>query len=130
MSCNRITKPIFTKSQIAECHRCKHISAKKRWCCLFGVEVIEKGKVLVPDKKIKMPSMVSMGRSFVKESARYIAAGRPKRSPQDQESCQAICRPCENYIPKSRLGPRCALCGCCVRLKKLWATAHCPVGLW
>lgn len=74
--CNKITKPEFTKEQIAECKQCKHISGKKIWCCLFGVWVDgrpEKGiiqprrNIIKPGDKIKwrrpspsgLPSFIS-----------------------------------------------------------------------
>jgi hypothetical protein len=34
--CDQRTKPEFTAEQQAECRRCKYISGKKMWCCLFG----------------------------------------------------------------------------------------------
>jgi len=114
--------PEFTKGQIDKCMRCKNISAKKRWCCLFGVRIVAKEKY---------PSWLKMGASVAKESAKYIAAGRPKRSSQEQGRCKAICeRPCDYYVAESKLGPRCSQCGCCISLKTLWATAQCPMDKW
>ena len=130
MICNKITIPEFTKEQVAECQNCKHASAKKIWCSHFGVSIIEKGKVLVPCRKIKYPSIGKMAGSFIKESAKYLAAGRPKRTETEQDKCKAICQGCVSYIEDTRFGPRCSKCGCRMNLKKRWSTSHCPEGKW
>ncbi len=58
MTCNKITKPEFTKEQIEECKtsRCKWASGKKKYCGLFGVPIQKQGKIIVPDKRIIVPS--------------------------------------------------------------------------
>jgi len=53
--CNQIIPPKFTKKQIAECQKCKHASAKKIWCCLFGVSIREGNKIITSSKKIVKP---------------------------------------------------------------------------
>ena len=131
MICNKHTSPEMTAEQLAECCKCKHASGKKVWCCLFGIALIEEGRIFVPDRKVRYPSWLKMGASVAKESAKYIAAGRPKRSSQEQGRCKAICeRPCDYYVAESKLGPRCSKCGCCINLKTRWATANCPLKKW
>jgi len=127
MLCNRERIPEFTAAQIAECEKCKHISGKKIWCCKFGVYIREHERIIVPKQ---MPSVGTMAKGFVREGAKYLKAGRPKRSEVEQTACRLICVQCGHYQEKSKLGPRCSKCGCCVNLKTRWATAHCPEGLW
>ena len=57
MSCNRITKPEFTKEQVAECKKCKHISGKKVWCCLFGCWIDGRSEILLPKRNILRPQI-------------------------------------------------------------------------
>ncbi|KKM21304.1 hypothetical protein LCGC14_1636770 [marine sediment metagenome] len=130
MLCNKITKPEFTKEQIAECRQCKHASKKKIWCCLFGVSIIETGKIITPDRKIKYPSLPRMGMNFAKATGKHIASGFKKRSKQEQELVKTICQKCSEYVLETKIGPRCKKCGCCVSLKKRWATSRCPLGKW
>lgn len=130
MICNRITKPEFTKQQILDCKKCKHISGKKVWCCLFGVWIDGRTEVIQPSKKMQYPSLVTMGKSFARESIRHIKTGRQKRSEEERVRCIAICRQCDNFVPETKIGPRCMICGCCMSLKKRWATAHCKLGKW
>lgn len=129
--CNYSTTPEMTPQQVAQCKECKHASGKKVWCCLFGIPLIEQGRILVPDKKIRYPSRVTMATTFAKESVKYVAAGRPKRTVEEQAACKAICKqPCDYYVAESKLGPRCLKCGCCISLATLWKTKHCPLGKW
>ena len=133
MNCNNITKPPFTKEQIAECQSCKWISKKKRWCCLFGVWIIEEGKILQPIRKIiqpKLPPIQKMAGNFAKSAFKYAASGLKNRSPKEQETCKQICRKCENYMPESKLGERCKKCGCCINLAVRWVSKNCPIGKW
>jgi hypothetical protein len=109
MACDKKTIPEFTKAQVAECEKCRHASEKKIWCCRLG------GK---------------MAGSLIKEGAKYLKAGRPKRTEAEQAVCMALCEACEFYITASKLGPRCSKCGCCVGLATRWATKHCPLKKW
>ncbi len=127
MSCNRIIQPVeFTKEQIAECEKCKHISGKKVWCCLFGLWIKEPER----NRKIKYPSKLNMAKSLAKATVKQVRAGNPKRSEIEQARCMAICEKCEWYVKQTKVGPRCIICGCCMSLKTRWATAHCELGLW
>lgn len=129
--CNQKNIPEMTAEQVVECQGCKYASGRKVWCCLFGIPIIEKGRIFVPDRKIAYPSRLTMGANFAKESVRYLTAGRPNRTEKEQALCRAICeRPCDYYVAGSKLGPRCSKCGCCINLKTRWATAHCPLGKW
>ena len=127
MLCDRIIKPDFTKEQIEECGQCKHPSAKIRWCGLFACKIQEAGKIILPaDKKVQYPSAVTMAKNFVKATAKQIASGLKTRSEQEQKKCQEICVGCDKYVAKTRIGPRCRLCGCCTGLAKRWKSKHCP----
>lgn len=125
MLCNRIRQPKFTKEQIAECEKCKHSSGKKIWCCLFGVWVKQ------PEKKIiKYPSLPKMGMNFAKAAVRHVATGRKKRGDEEIIKLVLKCEICEFYVKDSKIGPRCMKCGCCMNVKKRWASAHCPIKKW
>jgi hypothetical protein len=130
MACDKKTIPEFTKAQVAECEKCRHASEKKIWCCLLGVWIKEPQKIIQPNKKLALPSKRKMAGSFIKEGAKYLKAGRPKRTPAEQAVCMALCEACEFYIAESKLGPRCGKCGCCVSLATRWATKHCPLKKW
>lgn len=140
MLCDRKNIPEFTKKQIAECQKCKFASGKKIWCCLFGVWIGEQKRIMVPSKKIlqpKYPGIFIMIKNFGKSAFNHARGGFKKRSKEEQEKIRQICetsgpggKKCNFYIPDSLLGPRCTKCGCCMNLKKRWATSHCPIGLW
>ena len=137
MFCNKITQPVeFTKEQIAECEKCKHASGKKIWCCLFGAWIKEPSRIITPNKKIQYPSKLNMAKSFVKGAAKHVKSRMKKRSNIEQAKCIAICAgdgqnpKCEWYVPKTKVGPRCQKCGCCMNIKTRWATAHCPINKW
>lgn len=122
MTCNRIIKPDFTKKQIAECGKCKHASARVLWCGLFGVHIQEHGKIIVPKK--------TMAKNFIKAGAKHVASGFKTRTNAEQEKIIAICKTCDEFIEKTKVGPRCKVCGCCIGIKKRWATSICPKGKW
>jgi len=126
VTCNRITKPEFTKEQIAECGKCKHASARVKWCGLFG-DWIGEQKIIVPSKKIQYPSMPTMGKNFAKEGIKHIAGGMKKRSDEEYKKCMAICDICEWFV-KDKV--RCQKCGCKMQVKARWVTAHCPINKW
>lgn len=140
MTCNRITPPEFTKNQIAECQECRHSSGKKIWCCFFGVWIGEQKRIITPSKKIlrpKYPSILKMAGNFSKSALSHVRRGFKKRTKEEQEKIIRICetsgqggKKCNFYIPDSLIGPRCTKCGCYMKLKKRWATAHCPIGHW
>jgi len=126
MPCNQKTKPVFTPEQIEECKKCKHASKRKVWCCLFGVYI--RGNIVTP--KIKYPSKLRMGAGFSKALYRHVRSGLKQRSKEEQEKCKAICKKCIHFVPVTKVGPRCRLCGCCMDLKTRWETAHCEIGKW
>lgn len=127
MPCKKIQAPKFTKKQLEECYKCKMISGRKKWCGHFGVWVIEHGKILTPNRKIKYPSKRNMAKTLTAETIKYNKAGRPKRSEAEQAKLMTICKKCEHFVAETKLGPRCEKCGCCMNIKKRWATAHCPL---
>jgi hypothetical protein len=141
MLCNKLQKPDFTKEQIAECQSCRWISGKKRWCCHFGVWIIEAGTIIQPSKKIirpqpKLPPMRTMAKNFAGVAIKYARSGFKNRTPAEQQRCKDIChtrkngKPCEFFIADSRLGERCSQCGCCINLATLWASKDCPKNYW
>ncbi len=136
MICNRITQPEFTKEQIAECEKCKHASGKKIWCCnpRIGtwIKEPERNRIIIPSRKIQYPSKLKQASSFTKAAIKQAKAGNPKRNDIELARVRAICESnkCGNYVAETKVGPRCIICGCCLRLKDRWKTAHCEMGLW
>lgn len=124
MRCNKKTIPAFTEKQITECAQCRHASKKKIWCCLFGVPI--KSRIITPNKKIQYPSKFKMARSFTKGVGKHVLSGLKNRTAEEQEPIMLICADCDEFVEKTNLGPRCKICGCCLTLKKRWATSHCP----
>jgi len=117
MLCNRITKPKkFSKKQIAECEKCKHISGKKIWCCLFGVYI-----------KPQYPSIIKQAKNFGKAAIKQAVKGNPKRSDEETARIILICEGCDYYI-KDKM--RCIKCGCRMQNKIPWQTTHCKIGKW
>ena len=127
MTCNKITKPEFTKEQIIECGKCKHASAKVKWCGLFGDWIGEHSRIIVPDKKIKYPSIATMGKSFIKAGAKHIASGMKERSEEEIKRILTICESCEEYVKKTG---RCKVCGCGMKRKIKWSTTNCKLRKW
>lgn len=73
MPCNKITKPEFTKEQI---EKCKHLSGKKIWCCLFGVWIKEKSKIIRPSERIiQLPTLPQMAKNFVRAMVKWAKKG-------------------------------------------------------
>ncbi len=130
MSCNKTTKPDITDKQKTECIQCNHISKKKLWCCLFGFYVVERSKIIAPSKKLVYPSVGKMGIDFAKGIGRHIKSGFKNRTPKEQIVVMNICKKCESFVESTKIGPRCVKCGCCMSLKKRWATSYCEEGKW
>ncbi len=81
------------------------------------------------------PSLIKQGKSFAVESAKYIKAGRPKRTDAEIAALAAICEKCFYYDADAKPhlqkeGPRCRECGCGLNLKQLWETSYCRRNLW
>ena len=131
--------PALTPEQFKTCKEggpkkegCRYISGKKRWCGNFRVRIEQpqRSKIITPDKRIQYPSLPQMGKNFVKASARHVLSGMKKRTEAEQQTCIEICRVCNEFVPVTKIGPRCKKCGCNIRLKTLWSTSHCPLNKW
>jgi len=79
------------------------------------------------------PGLATRGRNYASALAKWLAAGRPKRSPQEVAELRAICRDCSYFRADNCTHEK---CGCRVgaagRLgdKLTWKTESCPVGKW
>lgn len=87
--------------------------------------------------KIKEQSTLQATMAFATATAKWLAAGRPKRTQTEMETTFEVCKTCEHFTPGTvPETAQCALCGC--NLAKLpsvfnkieMATEHCPVGKW
>ena len=125
---NCINKPEFTKEQIAECKECKWASAKIRWCgkwrCWIGEQ---QPGIIVPNQKIKYPSLPRMAGSFAKAAGKQMLAGNPKRSEAEIKRIMAICNACDYYVSDAQ---RCMKCGCSMKKKIPWQTTKCLINKW
>lgn len=140
---NCLAKPIeFTQEQLAKCRVCRHVSAKKIWCCKWGINIERQGKIITPSKNLQYPSKLKMAGNFAKAVGKYILSGGKKRTDTEQLKCMEICKGnpskgikrCDFYNEKATFmgvpTPRCYKCGCCSNLATRWATKHCPIGMW
>ena len=87
----------------------------------------------MPVQKISAPSLVGKVRLFSRSQARWIAAGRPERSPERVAEIFALCQGCDQFRRgKSESEGTCRLCGCRLRRegglvnKIKMATESCP----
>jgi hypothetical protein len=75
----------------------------------------------------RLPSLGTMAANVVRETARHVAAGRPKASEELRETRLAICRECPAFRPADE---RCSVCGCAMKIKTAWQLTVCPKGKW
>lgn len=75
-------------------------------------------------------------RSLATELAKWVFHGCPTRTADEVSSIHAICAACPKFVPLSKGGPRCGICGCrtvpadasdAFTLKPLMATTQCPL---
>lgn len=83
--------------------------------------------------RVRTPSIARRALSFVSAEARWIAAGKPERSPERVAEIYAICRECQYFAPgASDDEGACRICGCQLKrfgglLNKIrMATEGCP----
>lgn len=75
--------------------------------------------------------------------AKWKAAGKPVRSPEEMAACLAVCtgaatgRPCEHFDKRLGVLGKCTVCGCGVSAAPIgevnkirMATENCPLGKW
>ena len=135
MTCNRIAKPEMTKTQIAECEKCKHASGKKIWCCLFGIPIGEPKNIITRPKRIITPDQIrnrpprpkltlaKMALDFSKAMLRWAAKGLATVPKAEYIKRRQICQDCQD-------GWRCRYCGCMIWAKIALTTETCPEGQW
>jgi len=75
------------------------------------------------EKKLKLPSIFSMAKSFTAELAKYVKEGAPNVSSENYIERLKICNACP-FLIKEKM--RCGKCGCLVEHKAKWKTADCP----
>lgn len=129
--CNKIIKPEFTKEQIAECQGCKHASGKKTWCCLFGVRIIEAGKIIVPDKRIRLPRNTTeynkgrFQRNYIVAVDMAKGSGKSLVSETEFVNRRQTCVRCS---PMDKQG--CSCVGCKQWHRLVFVEVKCPKGKW
>lgn len=75
----------------------------------------------------ELPSLAKQAKSATLSTIRWVAAGRPIRSKEEQVAILAICRECPEYLTDKN---RCSKCGCHLRQKTKMSTEHCPESKW
>jgi hypothetical protein len=79
------------------------------------------------------PGIVEKTANLSAALTRWIAAGRPVRTPEKQAELFAICEACPHFLRGSGDLHGCGICGCGLKksggiLNKLkWATESCPL---
>lgn len=120
--------------------------------CVFEVDPIDATKVrcvrggcanrmtLIPGLAISdylslcqggRPGVVQRAANFAKAVVKDVAAGRPRRTPEQVSEIITICQSnqCGLYNPQQGWCEHFA-CGCDLEKKAQWSEEHCPVGLW
>lgn len=117
----------MTKDQIAECEKCKHASARKVWCCLFGIPIKEQGVIIQPRKRIikpiPKPTIAQMVEHFGKAMLKWTKSGFKTVDKETYIKRRQICSDCQ---PTGR----CPHCGCQLWAKVALATETCPEKKW
>lgn len=86
----------------------------------------------------KLPSIVTQGKNFAIAFAKWVAAGKPLREPEQVEQLFDFCAQCpvKQFVRVNDTTGRCATCGCWLRRgmtgpnKLKWPTEGCPHDLW
>ena len=75
------------------------------------------------------PGLVRRAVNFGTAVVKDVAAGRPRRAPEEIEAVLEICRGCPLFrnADESCSHPS---CGCPVRKKASWKMEKCPLGKW
>lgn len=81
-----------------------------------------------------MPAPVARAARYTSAVARWIAAGKPKRTQEEIDHLFTICQACEHFSQKASA---CRECGCRINRnqramgnKLAMATEHCPIKKW
>lgn len=81
-----------------------------------------------------MPAPVARAAHYTSAVARWIAAGKPRRTQEEIDHLFAVCQACEHFSQKVSA---CRLCGCRINRnhralgnKLAMATEQCPFGKW
>jgi len=81
-----------------------------------------------PSKKQNKTSIFKKGANFIKSATKHVAGGMKNVSQEEMDRRIAICEGCEFFTGGDR--PRCAKCGCHLKIKARWESAHCPINKW
>jgi len=82
------------------------------------------GVVVTPKKE---PGTLAKVVSFCTEKAKWLAAGMPERTQEQQAECLATCGQCEHFDAAK---VKCLECGCNLTDAVKMATKRCPLGKW
>lgn len=134
MNCDQISKPEFTADQIAECQKCRHVSGKQVWCCLFGcwIDGREEKRIIQPSRKVIDPTKVRKGGCCGKakgllQTGRNIITGWGNlllgREKELADKRTPICNQCDK-----RKGWFCSLCKCPIIAMVRAPDKHCRMG--
>jgi hypothetical protein len=74
-----------------------------------------------------LPPLAKQITNVTLATLKWVAAGRPIRSKEEQAAILETCKGCEFYMLDKG---RCSKCGCYLKQKIKMATEACPVGKW
>ncbi len=74
------------------------------------------------------PGIMKQGVNFIKATVKHVANKMKQVSQKEMDRRMDICKGCEFFTDGKR--PRCAKCGCHMKLKARWESEHCPIDKW
>ncbi len=130
--CDLVTTKLRDDAWHHRCQRCgkEAVLPTERWFTPCGLPLAGPETV-----RLNVPGAARRATSFAAETARWAAAGRPRRSEDRIAAIFAICRGCPLYLGDDTAGT-CRACGCGLKAgggitnKIAMATTRCPVGKW
>jgi hypothetical protein len=81
-----------------------------------------------PDIYEGSPSIIQKGVNFIKSAVKHVANGMKKVSQKEMDRRMDICKGCEFFTDGDQ--PKCSKCGCHMKIKARWESAHCPIDKW
>jgi len=73
------------------------------------------------------PSLSRMALNYTVAQLKDLAAGRPRRTEEEEAAIERICRSCPKF---RKSDASCSVCGCPIARKAPLAQESCPIGKW
>lgn len=113
----------FDEAQRAKCRECKYLSARKIWCCKWGVDIRgDKPRGFKPGRKL-VRSKPTMSDDYARAIRKLIGMGAPVVNQAEYVKRRMICLQCQ---PTTRCQHR----GCRAKFTLANAMSICLEGKW